>query len=202
MLSSHLSKTKSLGWASSISHPIICFLKLNNWTVPLEYIIRPTITKPDWINFSLWLLCLSVTCFFFSSSLFQIGCITTVVFVQAQVMTAICCYLMSCMSPVPGNGSIIIVIRHRLLLSCYESAISYCVRLYIRVTQKEEIHSLRMKWRGWRGLLLLAERGVCMKAAKGCNLKWDHITNLQYQNHKRKKSFLNTIIANKIMTYL
>lgn len=60
-------------------------------------------------------------------------------------MTAICCYLVFRERPVPGNGSIIIVIRHRLLLSCYESAISYCGQLYIRVTQREEIYSLMMK---------------------------------------------------------
>lgn len=60
-------------------------------------------------------------------------------------MTAICCYLVFCERPVPGNGSIIIVIRHRLLLSCYESAISHCGQLYIRVTQREEIYSLMVK---------------------------------------------------------
>lgn len=168
-------RQRVFGWASPVSHPIICFLKLNNWTVPMEYIIWPTITKSHWINFSPWLLCLSVTCFFFPPPLYQIGCITSMVFVQAQVMTAICCYLVSCKSPVPRNGSIIIVARHRLLLPCYESAISYCVQLYIRVTWEEDMYSLHMKRQDYWHLV---ERcAACIKAILGCNVKFLHIRN-------------------------
>lgn len=94
------------------------------------------------------LLCLAIVferdMFFLLSSLYQIRCITSMVFVQAQVMTAICCYLVFRKRPVPCNGSIIIVIKHRLLSSCYESAISHCVLLYSGVTQKE-IDNVRNK---------------------------------------------------------